>query len=112
MYVLTGLAASPMSATIGIDTNFSQGMTMNWRGADEWFLGSISSNPVLSSQVRLMNKLTGGTSSILATWPNNGTGGLPQYETGDLAIIPEPAVLSLLMVVAIGRVARRRSARS
>lgn len=111
MYVLTGLAAAPMAAGIGIDTNFSQGMTINWRGADEWYLGSLSNTPVFASQVRLMNNATGGTAAILGTWPNNGTGGLPQYETGDLAIIPEPAVLTLLGFALAARGIRRRSKR-
>jgi hypothetical protein len=95
----TGTAATQMSAGIGVNTNFSQGMTMHWSGANEWYLGSISNTPVFASQVRLMNNGTGGTNSILATWANNGTGGLPQYETGDLAInpVPEPAT-----IVAIG----------
>jgi hypothetical protein len=110
MYTLAGTVATPMATTIGIDTNFSQGMTMNWSGANEWFLGSISSVPAFASQVRLMNNATGGTTSILATWPNNGGGALPQYETGDLAInpIPEPATLGLLAAVGLLGLRRRR----
>jgi hypothetical protein len=108
MYKLTGLAAAPMSAGIGIDTNFSQGMVMDWRANNEWYLGSISANPVLASQVRLMDNTTGGTTSILATWPNNGANGLPQYETADLAIVPEPGSLCLLGLAALGLAAARR----
>lgn len=109
MYSLTGLVASPMSALVGIDANFSQGMTMNWRGANEWYLGSISNTPAFASQVRLMNNATGATTSIVATWPNNGASGLPQYETGDLAIAPEPGSLVLMALgAAFGLRARRR----
>jgi hypothetical protein len=109
MYQLAGLAATPMSATIGVDTNFSQGMTINWNGGNQWFLGSISNNPVFASQVRLMDNATGGTTSILGTWPNNGTGALPQYETGDLAIpIPEPTTLGAVAVVGLLGLRRRR----
>jgi hypothetical protein len=110
MYQLAGLVATPMSATIGRDTNFSQGMTIDWSGNGNWYLGSISNNPTFESAVRLMNNATGGTTSILATWPNNGTGALPQYETGDLAIapIPEPATLGLLGAVALLGLRRRR----
>lgn len=109
MYQLTGLAAAPMASLIGIDTNFSQGMTMNWHVAsNDWYLGNISNTPVFASQVRLMNNATGATTSILGTWPNNGASGLPQYETGDLAVVPEPATLAALGIGLAALLRRRR----
>jgi len=110
MYTLTGLVATPMAATIGFDTNFSQGMTINWSGANEWFLGSLN-GATLASQVWSMNLATGGTSALLGTWPTNVANGLPQYETGDLAIppvVPEPASIGLLGISLGAMAARRR----
>ena len=110
MYSLgNGFAATQMSSSIGVDTNFSQGMTIG-AGA-QWFLGSISNNPVFESAVRLMNNTTGGTTSVLGVWPNDGPGGLPQYETGDLAInpVPEPGTFVAIGLGLAGlALARRR----
>jgi len=114
MYVMAGLAAAPMPSPIGIDTNFSQGMVINHQGANEWFLGAIG--PAVSpftSQVMLINNVTGaGTTVPNGVWPTHLANGLPEYETGDLAIpfVPEPASLGFLAAGALGGLMRRRRA--
>jgi autotransporter-associated beta strand protein len=94
MYSLVGTNAAPLPQQIGADTNFSQGMTINWRGTNQWYLGAIGNVPAPFSDVRQINNATGATQAVLGTWPNNGAGGLPQYQLGDLAIM-SAAPLSL-----------------
>jgi len=105
MYTLTGLVATPMAATLGFDSNYSQGMVMNWRGGNEWILGYFN-NTAFSSGVGSINIGTGAFTNI-ATWPVAGTG-LPNYETGDLAILPEPASLALIGLAGLVICRRRR----
>jgi hypothetical protein len=109
MHQLSGLVATAMSSTVGADNNFSQGMTIDWSGNGNWYLGSIGATPSFFSDVRLMNNATGGTSSVLGTWPLH-TNGLPQYETGDLAInpVPEPATIAVLSLGAMALLRKRR----
>lgn len=87
MYILAGTVASALPQVIGVNTNFSQGMTINWRGANEWYLAAIGNTPSFFSDIRQINNLTGATQAVLGTWPNNGAGGIPQYELGDIAIM-------------------------
>jgi hypothetical protein len=112
MYRVVGLAAVQMSSPIGVATNFSQGMTIDWSNGNGWYLGAIHGAFPYVSDLRSMNLATGGTSAVLGTWPNNGASGLPQYETGDLAIrpVPEPATLAALGLGMAALLRRRKKA--
>lgn len=103
-------AATQMSAGIGQNTNFSQGMGTNWSGNDQWLLGAIGNTPAFFSTITDINPAT-GAGTIISTFPNNGPGGLPQYELGDLDFVPVPEPFSMIAlgagVLALAR--RRRS---
>jgi hypothetical protein len=112
MYVLAGLVATPLPSPIGVDTNFSQGMVINHQGANEWFLGAIGSSPTLFSQVMQINNATGaGTTVPNGAWPLHSNG-LPEYETGDLAIpvVPEPTGAMLFVAGGLAAALKRRRA--
>jgi hypothetical protein len=116
MYVLAGTVAAALPNTTGIDSNFSQGMTMNWSGAggdtqDRWYLGALTSS--LVGEVMTVNNTTGSATVISpgGVWPTHSNG-LPEYETGDLAIapgVPEPATAGLLALGALAMIRRRRA---
>jgi hypothetical protein len=113
MYVLAGTAATPLPSPTGVDSNFSQGMVINWQGNNEWFLGAIGSSPAFFSQIMLVNNATGAATTVPGgTWPIHAANGLPEYETGDLAIpvVPEPATAGFLAAGALAMFVRRRRA--
>jgi hypothetical protein len=113
MYVLDGLNATPMPQPIGVDTHYSQGMVINWRGNDEWYLGAFGPQPVFPfpptfSDVRLINSVTGATKAVLGTWPTQRGSERPMFELGDLAILPEPVAGGVAGLLPLATARRRR----
>ena len=108
---MAGLAATPMPGTIGVDTNFSQGMAINWSGGNQWFLGAIGSSPSFFSQIRQVDNTT-GASTLVASWPIHAANGLPEYELGDLAMpsVPEPTGAMLFAAGGLAMAIKRRRA--
>lgn len=101
-----GLAMTA-SILLSRDTNFSQGMTIDWSRNDQGYHGTIGNNPAFFSHLYRFD--TG-----LAAWTDGGTFGVPDgtfptVETGDLAIapIPEPATVGLLILGGLALLRRR-----
>ena len=111
MYSLAGTAATGLPSPVGIDCNFSQGMVINWQQGNGWYLGAITSS-LISEVVQINNATGAGTVLPNGVWPTHSNG-LPEYETGDLAIapIPEPASLALAGGLLAGFALRRRRSR-
>ena len=107
MHVLDGLSATPMPQTIGVNTIFSQGMTMDWSADGAWYLAATFQHEVggfnARGDVRLMNRTTGGTQQILGTWPQIPNDSYPRYAIGDIAVraVPEPALARLVGLFAV-----------
>ena len=102
MYVLDGLNATAMSATIGVNTIFSQGMTMDWAGDGAWYLAATYQHEVggfnARGDVRLIDRTTGGTQQVLGAWPQLSNDSYPRYAIGDIAIRPVPEAGSALVM--------------
>lgn len=102
MYKLNGLAATFMGAE-GFNANYSQGMTIDWAHDGTWYHGAFNAGSFRTELWTVSTANGAGTFKgyIGPVNPN----GLPEYETGDIAIAPEPASLGLL---ALGLLALRR----
>ena len=105
MRILDGLNVITMPQPIGVDTIFSQGMTMDWSADGAWYLAATFRHEVggfnARGDVRLIDRATGGTLQILGTWPQLSNDSYPRYAIGDIAIRPVPeAALGLLLGLA------------
>lgn len=114
IYKGTGLALSEMY-TIPQDTNFSQGMTIDWSRDDRGYHAAVGQGAFPNYFAQLNSFATDGSGYVLG--PDFGPNkiyegfGYPPAEPGDLAImpvIPEPASAALVAVAAAVTTLRRR----
>lgn len=85
MYSLSGLAATAMSSE-GFDSNFSQGMTID-TNTGIWYHGAFN-NSAFATQLWTVNNTSGVGTLVGAIGGINSGTGLPEYETGDIAVEP------------------------
>ena len=121
MHVLDGLNAVAMPQPIGVNTIFSQGMTMDWSANGAWYLAATFQHEVggfnARGDVRLIDRATGGTQQILGAWPQLSNDTYPRYAIGDIAVRPVPEagwglLLPILTVLQVpGRKGRRSGTR-
>ncbi len=109
IYKGSGLSLAPLY-TLPQDTNFSQGMTIDWSNGDTGYHAAVGYGeyPHYFSQVNTFT--TNGSGYTLGGDFGAELGdGLPQVECGDLAIAPVPAPgLAALLLGATPALARRR----
>jgi hypothetical protein len=108
IYRGAGLAVTALH-TLPQNTNFSQGMTVDWSNGNQGYHATIGNTPAFFATLNTFNATAGsyavGGSFGLA--PN----GLPSVEAGDIAIrpIPAPGVLALAAAgLLVGGRRRRR----
>jgi hypothetical protein len=117
MYKLNGTAAVAMaSPPFSFDSNYSQGMVIDWRNTGQWYWGSQGPTAAANGLYQI-SPGSGGVVGTSAIWPTDAGSGLPEYETGDLAIAPEPTSAAVVLTIAFGaglryRASRRRSSLS
>jgi hypothetical protein len=73
--------------TLPFDSNFSQGLFVNWSRANGGFHGAFN-NSAFTSEVHAFDVTGGGYGPLLGTFPTDGGTGLPEVETGDLTMRP------------------------
>ena len=101
-----GLALSTLY-TIPADTNFSQGMTIDWSRDDRGYHAAIGNAPQFFSRLYEFDA-NGAFYSLLGNFTPNGV--FPTFEGGDLAImpVPTPGAAALLGLAGLAGVRRRR----
>jgi len=98
-YKLTGLAGTFLGPE-GFDSNYSQGCTVD-QATNILYHGAFNAG-TFHTELWSVNQTT-GVGTFLGQIGGMNPNGLPEYETGDIAIIPEPATLVLLGALALLR---------
>lgn len=95
---------------IPYNSNFSQGLFVDWHSGDLGYHGALNGSALTSENYTFGTVITGGGYGPLAsTFPVEPTTGLPQVEVGDLTRpIPTPGSLALLAIGGLAAARRRR----
>lgn len=111
IFTISGSTATPLPQPIGYDSNFSQGMTIDWAHGDTAYHGAFN-NTTFATELYTADLATGAELFVGDIGGFNSGTGLPEYETGDLAIqsiglTPEPTSLALLTLAGLLGLRRR-----
>ena len=100
IYVGDGLNFTHMY-DLGIDTNYSQGMTIDWSNGDTGYHGAVGQGvfPNYFSTINTFATDGSGYNAFGPAFGPNDINGLPPVEPGDLAIRPIPSPASSLALV-------------
>ncbi|MBK7406022.1 MAG: hypothetical protein IPJ41_15765 [Phycisphaerales bacterium] len=91
------------------DTNFSQGMTIDWSRDDRGYHAAVGYGVYPHYFSQLNSFAADGSGYVLGqAFGDELPDGLPPIEAGDLAIMPVPAPATLLPVLAASLLPRRR----
>jgi hypothetical protein len=101
------LASQSLLYATDMDTNYSQGLTVNWAGDNRGYHAALGPWPGGNYYSRLYSfDPNGGDLALEGLFNPDGT--FPIFEGGDIAIIPGPGGLALLVLAGLGARRRRR----
>jgi hypothetical protein len=106
IYTLDGGFNATMVIDLPFDTNFSQGMTIDWSRDDAGYHGALNAGTFRTELWKF--DTVAGVTNFVGNIGGINPNGLPEYETGDVAILPIPAPGALALLGAAGLAAARR----
>lgn len=107
IFKLSGLTATALPVPLGYNSNFSQGLTIDWSRGNQGYHGAFNQDDG-RSELYTWNTTTGAETFIGNIGPIHSGGVISEYEPGDVAIPPVPEPASVLLVLSAAALVRRR----
>lgn len=111
--IYTGNAGSLLTLSalqvLPFDSNFSQGLYVDWNGDDTGYHAALNNSNLQSENYTFGTQLGGSGYNFVGAFPIDGGTGLPEVEVGDLTmLVPTPSTFALLGLGGLVATRRRR----